>query len=211
MSPVAALIVLACVVGLAQAGEAPSFEACDASLASLGDDLKAQACVDSTGRASCCDQVRGLFGEGGRAEFCLCNAEFFSTLLMGVSGHNGVKPSDYVGMLERCNVPVAGKLTCPGVDEEKPVEPVVKSQIFAKAFFLRELAGGSLGGIKTPLVAPKKIVISAPAPKKVVVAAPVKTEAPEPATFIPIAPKSTGVAESDAEVVAITPKRTGDK
>ncbi|GMH42150.1 hypothetical protein BSKO_10069 [Bryopsis sp. KO-2023] len=81
----------------------------------------------------------------------MCNVDFFSGIMMALPAHSNIDPTRYVDMLEKCGVPVAGKTTCPGVDEETPVEPVMQAQILLKkkkkiigALALKAAAGKAL-------------------------------------------------------------------
>ncbi|GMH46095.1 hypothetical protein BSKO_14059 [Bryopsis sp. KO-2023] len=192
----------------AEAGEVPSLGSCEISAASMGAKefvnkvLDGSAgCVDvgDEDKQLCCAQVRRMFGEGGRAEFCLCNVDFFSAMLMVIPDHTGVDPSSYADMLEECDVPVAGKLTCPGVEEETPVEPEVQSQI-SGALVLGALASR---GRRPP--SPKRT--PKPTPPPTLSPAPTPAPAPPPIPVLPAGKKPKVFATKNIILVAPEPKK----
>ncbi|GMH42162.1 hypothetical protein BSKO_10081 [Bryopsis sp. KO-2023] len=134
---------IAGVVAAVQAGEVPSSEACDTSAMAMGAD-------DFVLRA-----LGGLLGQSVLSVSLtlagMCNVDFFSGIMMALPAHSNIDPTRYVDMLEKCGVPVAGKTTCPGVDQETPVEPVMQAQILLKkkkiigALALKAAAGKALG------------------------------------------------------------------
>ncbi|GMH42699.1 hypothetical protein BSKO_10618 [Bryopsis sp. KO-2023] len=132
------------------AADVPSLEQCEVAASrmdpvdfvtrALGGD---EACATYISE-ECCSQVRELFDASGPLETCMCNGDFFSTIMLGLPGPNGVNPDGYADMLEKCGVPVIGGLSCPGEIEEVAVEPKVQSMVVGALLLKKALVGGAL-------------------------------------------------------------------